>query len=340
MAVTISDVAAAAGVSKGAVSLALNGQKGVGEETRNRILAVARGLGWTPSLRAKGLASSRSFAIGLILERDPRLLGTDPFFAGFIAGIETVLAAHEYTLVLAVAHGEAAEAGYRKLAAGRVDGFILTDLRTDDPRVELLKGFGLPAVTLNRPVIDSPFPAVCMDGSESVKEAVRHLVGLGHRRIAHVGGPQGFVHGRGRRLAWTEAMAEAGLEPALFLEADFTAEAGVEATAQLLSLAEPPTAIVYANDLMATAGQSKAQTLGFSVPEELSIVGYDNAEFAQYLNPPLTTIAADPIPWGHEAATALLSLIHGTSTGEDIMMPPPRLIVRASTGPAPVTADA
>lgn len=335
MGVTISDVAAAAGVSKGTVSLALNGQKGVGEETRNRILAVAQGLGWTPSMRARGLASSRSFAIGLILERDPRLLGTDPFFAGFIAGIETVLAAHEYTLVLAVAHGEAAEAGYRKLAAGRVDGFILTDLRTDDPRIALLRGFGLPAVTLNRPVIDSPFPAVCMDGSESVKDAVRHLVGLGHTRIAHVGGPQGFVHGHGRRLAWAEAMADAGLEAEMFIEADFTAEAGAEATARLLAGPDRPTAIVYANDLMATAGQSKAQTLGFSVPQDLSIIGYDNAEFAQYLNPPLTTIAADPIPWGHEAATALLELIHGSSPGQNIIMPSPRLVVRASTGPAP-----
>lgn len=336
MPVTISDVAAAAGVSKGTVSLALNGQKGVGEETRNRILAVAQSLGWTPSLRAKGLASSRSFAIGLILERDPRLLGTDPFFAGFIAGIETVLAAHEYTLVLAVAHGEAAEAGYRKLAAGRVDGFILSDLRTDDPRIGLLEGFGLPAVTLNRPVIDSPFPAVCLDGSESVKEAVRHLIGLGHRRIAHVGGPQNFVHGMGRRQAWAEAMVESGLEPELFIEADFTAETGTEATARLLALSEPPTAIFYANDLMATAGQSKAQTLGFSVPGDLSIVGYDNAEFAQYLNPPLTTIAADPISWGHEAASVLINLIRGTSLAEDVMLPSPRLVVRGSTGPAAI----
>ncbi|WP_334170932.1 LacI family DNA-binding transcriptional regulator [Sinomonas sp.] len=335
MAVTISDVAAAAGVSKGTVSLALNGQKGVGEDTRKRILTVAENLGWTPSLRAKGLASSRSFAIGIVLERDPRLLGTDPFFAGFIAGIETVLAAHEYTLVLAVADGSAAEAGYRKLSAGRVDGFILTDLRTDDPRIALLGGFGLPAVTLNRPTIDSPFPAVCMDGSESVKEAVRHLVSLGHRRIAHVGGPQSYVHGAGRRNAWAEALLEAGLQPNLFVEADFTAEAGVEATAQLLSLSEPPTAIVYANDLMATAGQSKAQSLGFDIPQDLSIVGYDNAEFAQYLNPPLTTVAADPISWGRKAAAVLLGAIAGERTASDVVMPAPRLIVRASTGPAP-----
>ncbi|MDQ4489333.1 LacI family DNA-binding transcriptional regulator [Sinomonas sp. ASV486] len=335
MAVTISDVAAAAGVSKGTVSLALNGHKGVGEDTRRRILSVAESLGWSPSLMARGLASSRTFAIGLVLERDPKLLGTDPFFAGFIAGIESVLATHEFTLVLAVAHGDAAEAAYRKLAAGRVDGFILTDLRMDDSRIDLLSGFGLPAVTLNRPAIDSPFPAVSLEGSESVKDAVRHLVALGHRRIAHVGGPQGYVHGRARRLAWAEAMVEAGLEPELFVEADFTAEQGASATSALLQRNWPPTAIVYANDIMATAGQSKAQTLGYSVPKDLSVVGYDNAEFAQYLNPPLTTIEADPISWGREAAGLLLSLVGGAQSAPDIVLPAPRLIVRGSSGPAP-----
>lgn len=335
MAVTISDVAAAAGVSKGTVSLALNGHKGVGESTRRRILTIAESLGWSPSLMARGLASSRTFAIGLVLERDPRLLGTDPFFAGFIAGIESVLATHEFTLVLAVAHGDAAKAAYRKLAAGRVDGFILTDLLMDDSRIDLLGGFGLPAVTLNRPAIDSPFPAVCLEGSESIKNAVRHLVELGHRRIAHIGGPQGYVHGRMRRLAWAEAMVEADLEPELFVEADFTAEQGSSATMMLLQGKTPPTAIVYANDIMATAGQSKAQTLGYSVPEDLSIVGYDNAEFAQYLNPPLTTIEADPMSWGREAAGLLLSLVGGAQNARDIVLPSPRLIVRGSSGPAP-----
>src|SRR6478609_2083319 len=129
MAVTISDVASAAGVSKGAVSLALNGQPGVGEETRQRILEAAKALGWTPSLRARGLKSSKSYALGLVIARNPKLLGSDPFFPAFIAGIETTLAEHEYTLVLTVATAPGAEErAYRKLAdGGRVDGVILTD---------------------------------------------------------------------------------------------------------------------------------------------------------------------------------------------------------------------
>jgi DNA-binding LacI/PurR family transcriptional regulator len=102
MAVTISDVAQAAGVSKGAVSYALNGQPGVSDATRERILQAAKELGWKPSLRAKGLSSAKAYALGLVVARDPKLLGTDPFFPAFIAGIETTLAEHDYTLVLSV----------------------------------------------------------------------------------------------------------------------------------------------------------------------------------------------------------------------------------------------
>jgi LacI family transcriptional regulator, repressor for deo operon, udp, cdd, tsx, nupC, and nupG len=333
---TISDVASAAGVSKGAVSLALNGQPGVGEETRERILAAAKALGWTPSLRAKGLASARAYAIGLVLARDPQLLGTDPFFAGFIAGIESVLAEHEYTLVLTVASGSEAETkSYRKLAAGRVDGVILTDVLVDDPRIALLQELKLRAITLNRPEIPSPFPAVSMNGTIGFGKAVEHLVALGHTRIAHVGGPQRYVHGSGRRRAWEEALQAAGLRTNLFLESDFTAQGGAVCTEQLLSATDRPTAIVYANDLMAMAGQSVAQGRGFRIPEDLSITGYDDAEFVRYLNPPLTTISADPLMWGHQAAAALLAVLDGSHDGQDVVLSPPELIVRGSTSHAP-----
>ena len=340
MAVTISDVAQAAGVSKGAVSYALNGQPGVSDATRDRILQAAKELGWKPSLRAKGLSSAKAYALGLVVARDPKLLGTDPFFPAFIAGIETTLAEHDYTLVLSVATAPGAEErAYRKLAdGGRVDGVILTDVRHNDSRIGLLRELKLPAVTLNRPDADSPFPAVSMDDTDGITAAVDHLVGLGHVRIGHVGGAQEYIHGRSRREAWEAAMAKAGLAADLFAEADFTAPGGVAATAELLRRADRPTAIVYANDLMATSGQSYAQTQGLSVPGDLSVTGYDNAEFTQYLNPPLTTISTDPMLWGRAAEQALLNQLNGTHSGEDTQLQAPVLLVRASTGPAPVPA--
>lgn len=340
MAVTISDVAQAAGVSKGAVSYALNGQPGVSDGTRERILQVAKKLGWKPSLRAKGLSSAKAYALGLVVARDAKLLGTDPFFPAFIAGIETTLAEHDYTLVLSVATEPGAEErSYRKLAdGGRVDGVILTDVRHNDSRIALLLELKLPAVTLNRPDADSPFPAVSMDDTDGIAAAVEHLVCLGHTRIGHVGGAQEYIHGRSRRKAWESALAKAGLAADLFAEADFTAPGGAAATAELLHRPDRPTAIVYANDLMATSGQSYARTQGLSIPGDLSVTGYDNAEFTQYLNPPLTTISTDPMLWGRVAAQVLLNQLNGTHTGEDTELQAPVLLVRASTGPAPATS--
>ncbi|NUU33407.1 LacI family DNA-binding transcriptional regulator [Arthrobacter sp. C9C5] len=335
MTVTIKDVAHAAGVSKGAVSYALNGRPGVSDDTRARILKVAGELGWKPSLRAKGLSSAKAYAVGLVVARNPLLLGTDPFFPAFIAGIETTLVEHEYALVLTVAASdEAEEQAYRKLAAeGRVDGVILTDVRVDDSRIALLQELKIPAVTLNRPETPSPFPAVCMDDTNGITDVVTYLVSLGHTRIAHVGGPQTYIHGRSRRLAWQNALSKAGIEGGAFIESDFTAAGGLAATAVLLGSAQPPTAIIFANDLMATAGQSYAQSLGLAVPDDLSITGYDNTELATYLNPPLTTISADPLLWGRVAAQKLLDLLGGARS-EDVFLPSPAIVVRASTGPA------
>ncbi|WP_299170000.1 LacI family DNA-binding transcriptional regulator [uncultured Arthrobacter sp.] len=337
MAVTISDVARAAGVSKGAVSYALNGQAGVSEETRQRILGAAKELGWRPSLRARSLSSSKAYALGLVVARNPRLLGTDPFFPSFIAGIETTLADRGYSLVLTVAakHG-AEEASYRRLVhEGRVDGVILSDVRTDDPRIALLLELGLPAVTLNRPTAASPFPAVCMDDTEGISSAVQHLVDLGHTRIAHVGGTQHYIHGLSRRTAWANTLKRNGLEPDLFIEADFGAQQGTEATARLLQLDRKPTAIVYANDIMATAGLSYLHQQGLRVPADVSITGYDNTEYAQYLNPALTSIGSDPLLWGSTAAQVLLNQLEGKHDGQDIILPEPQLIVRGSTAEPP-----
>lgn len=335
MAVTINDVATAAGVSKGAVSLALNGQPGLATATRDRIVEAAKNLGYAPSMRAKGLSSSKAYALGLVIARSPKLLGNDPFFPAFIAGIETTLAQHDYTLMLSMASdSESEERAYRKLADGkRVDGVILTDVRNSDSRIPLIEELGLPAVTLNRPETPSPFPAVCMDDTDGISAAVTHLVGLGHKRIAHVGGDQSYIHGRSRRRAWEQQLIAEGLPHGLFIEADFTAQGGMAATAELLASADPPTAIVYANDLMAMSGIAYAQSHGLTVPKDLSVVGYDDVEFSQYLNPPLTTISTDPLAWGRSAADTLLELLSGSFDGNDVILAPPRLIVRASTGP-------
>ncbi len=330
---TITDVARAAGVSKGAVSFALNDRPGLAPDTRQRILDVAADLGWTPSSRARALSVSKALAVGLVVARPPEIFRADAFFPSFISGLEMVLSEREHALLLMVAeHGDVAI--YRRLAKeGRVDGVFVTDLQIDDPRPALLEELGLPAVVIGPALADDPTPTLGVDDAPGIRAAVEHLVGLGHRHIAHVSGPQSMVHGRTRRTAWEQALRAAGLPDGICVEADFSAASGAAATRDLLDLAEPPTAIVYANDLMAMAGLSLAVSRGVSVPGQLSVTGFDDTEIAAHLQPSLTTVSTDVVSWGGAAATRLLELIHGQEP-TPVDLPPARLVVRASTGPA------
>ena len=334
---TITDVAQAAGVSKGAVSLAFNDRPGLAPDTRERILATARELGWTPNHRARALSVSRALAAGLVMARPPETLRADPFFPSFIAGVESELSRHGYALLLQVVPEHDAEhQSYRRLSVeGRVDGVFVTDLCVDDTRPALLAELGLPAVIVGPDLPEAPWPAVGVDDRPGITAAVEHLLALGHTRIAHVAGPSDMVHGRSRREAWAAALARAGLAEGPCVPSDFSAEAGAAATRALLDLDVPPTAIVYANDLMAIAGLSVAAARGIVVPEQLSITGYEDTELAAHVQPPLTTVSSDVIGWGRAAARRLLELVdQRPPTAIDLA--PPTLVVRGSTGPAPV----
>ena len=190
---------------------------------------------------------------------------------------------------------------------------------------------GLPAVTIGRPDQPSPFPAVCLDDSAGVADAVRHLAELGHERIAHVAGRQSLMHGARRRHAWETAMRELGLEPELLELADFTAAGGVAATRALLACETPPTAIVYANDVMAIAGLAVAQDHGLTLPDQLSIVGYDDSELAAHVHPSLTSVRSDAVGWGRAATRVLLDSLDGPQS--DVELAPASLVVRSSTAP-------
>ena len=252
---TISDVAARAGVSKGAVSFALNGRPGVSPDTRDRILQAARELGFTANSSARALANRRSGNLGLVMARSHETLGSDPFFPPFIAGIESAVAPSGVFLLVRLVDNEAAETeAYREMATtGRVDGVFLTDLRTDDPRPALLDKLGLLAVTLNRPLVPSTAPAICVDDGPAVRDAVRHLVGLGHggSRTSAAQQPTCMPRTDGRS-GRTPSGNRSPQSP--IIETDFSAAGGAAATAELFDRADRPTAILYANDLMAIAG--------------------------------------------------------------------------------------
>jgi DNA-binding LacI/PurR family transcriptional regulator len=334
---TIQDVARLAGVSNGAVSLALSGKAGVAESTRERIIAAADELGWRPSIGARALLSSRAFAVGLILARDPELLGADPFFPSFIAGVESELAQRGNALVLQVVRdAPLAEAeAYRRLAQEhRVDGVFLTDLHQDDRRIALVQELELPAIAVGAPSPATPVPSVGIDDRVGVLEAVSHLLSLGHKQIAFVGGTPGYVHSDSRLDAWRQAHDQAGVTPGRMDAGDFTGAGGAAATARLLDGANRPTAIVYANDLMAIAGMSVAAQRGIDVPGRLSVVGFDDIPIAAHLNPPLTTVRQDVVSWGRASATALLSIIEYREVDVPGLLPS-QLVLRGTTAPPP-----
>jgi len=333
---TIADVAREAGVSKGLVSFALNDRPGVAPSTRDRILKVADEIGWIPSVRARSLSTDRSFALGLVIARDPQILSGDPFFPAFIAGVESALAPVEQALVLSMVGSEQAEiASYRKLVAhDRVDGVILTDLRQNDPRVALVAELGLPAVTLGHPDEPAGIPAVLLDDTPGVRDVVAHLAALGHTRFAHVAGPSRMLHGERRARSFTAALAELGLPAGTIVETDFTAADGARATRELLAAPDRPTAIVFANDPMAIAGLGVAQRLGIEVPHELSITGFDGSDVGAYLHPALTTVTTAAQAWGRAAAELLLHVIDSPGvSATDVVLPPATLVIRNSTAP-------
>jgi DNA-binding LacI/PurR family transcriptional regulator len=335
---TIADVARRAGVSKGLVSFALNDRPGVAPETRERILAVAHDLGWTPSLRARSLSTDRAFALGLVIARDPDILAADPFFPAFIAGLESVLGPAGQSLVLSMVPTEEAErASYRTLAAdGRVDGVVLSDLRHQDPRIALARELGLHAVTLGVPDVASSFPVASLDDGPGMRALVDHLVELGHERVAHVAGPSTMLHGIRRRDEFERAVAASGVEGTV-IETDFSAADGARATRELLAGGHRPTAIVYANDPMAIAGIGVAQRIGYRVPDDLSVAGFDGSEVGEYLHPALTTVVTPVRDWGRAAAEILLRVVGG-EPAHDVTLPPARLVIRESTA-APSTEN-
>jgi len=335
---TIADIALRAGVTKAAVSFALNGQPGVSAATRERILAIAEEIGFQPSSAARALTAGKAEAFGLVIDRPARILGIEPFFMQLISGIQAELAEHQVTLLFTMTEDPDAEIElYRRWwAQRRVDGVFVVDLQVDDRRIPVIEKLRMPAVVLGTPRGTGTLPAVWQDDRAAVDTVVRYLAGLGHRRIARVGGHAAYWHTVLRSDAFGAAAAAAGLT-AFSVEADYTAEHGAEATVGLLGSAEPPTAILYDNDVMAAAGLGVAQRMGISVPDGVSIISWDDSALCELMHPALTALRRDIAGAGAAAARMLRELAGGSHPG-NIEEQTPVLQVRASSGPASMPA--
>ncbi|GAA0963274.1 LacI family transcriptional regulator [Virgisporangium aurantiacum] len=334
--VTIRQVADHAGVSEAAASYALNGRRGVSEQTRARVLAAASDLGWAPNLAARSLGSSRASAVGLVIVRPPRQMIIDSWFTQMLSGVEAELNRNGMALVLhLVDRIEDTVDVYRKWWAGRhVDGVILTDLRKRDPRLDALMEIGLPgAVIGGGPGIDG-FSTVDADPAPMARTVVGYLMALGHRAIARVAGTEELVHTGQRDLAYLDALAAAGLDSGVYrvVYTDYSAIAGMRATRELLSVAEPPTAIVFDNDVMAAASLKVMHEMGLSVPEDVSIVAWDDSDLCEITVPSITAVQQKPTHQAELAARALLAMLDGGEPSHTTL-PAGTLNPRQSTRP-------
>jgi len=337
---TIADIARRAGVSTGAVSYALNNRPGVSQATRERILAVAAELGWQPSAAARSLSGSRTETVGLVLARDPSALGSESFYMQFIAGIESELEKRSYGLLLQVVPTLDAEvATYRTWrAARRVDGVVLVDPRVDDPRVGLLsEPDALPAVVVGDPTLARGLMNVWTDDAAAVRESVRYLHGIGHRRIVRVGGTEGYVHTLIRDTAFREETERLGMR-GLVSRTDYTPGEGASATRALLTApGERPTAFIYDNDVMALAGLGVASELGLRVPSDLSIVAWDDSPLCLATYPRLSALSHDVTGFGAHVARRLFDRLDGRPAAS-FLDSTPTLHLRGTTGPVALAA--
>ncbi|MEU1128978.1 LacI family DNA-binding transcriptional regulator [Streptomyces sp. NPDC005900] len=330
--VTIKDVAAAAGVSKGAVSIAFNHRPGLAESTRERIFAAARELGWAPNSSARSLSTQRIDTIGLALCRPARLLGLEPFYMEFISGIESVLAERSCSLLLRLVSGLEEEIALQEAwwRERQIGGSVLVDFHRDDPRVEPLRRLGIPAVAVGHPDLTGGIPSLWTDDATAMAEAVRYLAALGHRHIARVGGPPGLGHSAIRERAFQDTLHQLGLGPGTQMTTGFAGEDGARATRSLLLRPERPTAIVYDNDIMAVAGLGVAAEMGVAVPADLSLLAWDDSQLCRLTHPTLSAMSHDVHGFGAEVARELFAVIAGREVRPHPVRTP-SLTPRAST---------
>jgi LacI family transcriptional regulator len=335
--VTLRDVARRAAVHPGTVSRALNVETRalVNAETAQRVITAAEELGYRPNPIARGLKTNRSYTVGVLI---PDL--TNPLFPPIVRGIEDRLGEAGYTSLIANTENDAERerADVAALRDRQVDGFITATARRDHDLLSEMVGAGEHVVLVNRRVADDALAAVTGDDREGMRLAVEHIVGLGHTRVAYLGGPQALSTGYHRYHGFLEAMDASGVAAAPELVrfgGTFTEVEGSRVCRELLGAGHPFSAILAGNDLMALGCYDVLAERGLRCPSDVSVIGFNDMRFADRFNPPLTTIRLPHYEIGAAAAELLLERLQDPTAPPRQLMLDPELVVRASTAPAP-----
>jgi LacI family transcriptional regulator len=328
-------VAAAAGVHPATASRALNPatRSLVNEATAQRVVEAASRLGYRPNPIARGLKTSRSFTIGVVV---PDL--RNPLFPPIARGIEDRLEPAGYTSLIANTDNEPERErlSFDALSARQVDGFITATARREHPLLREV-GAGRPLVLVNRTSDDDGFPSAVPDDHDGMRRAVEHLAALGHRAIAHAAGPFELSTGVHRHEGYVRSMESAGLEvdPELVMTgARFSEDEGARICRELLARGRRFTAVLAANDLMALGCIDALREAGLDCPRDVSVVGFNDMDWSSRFAPPLTTVRLPHHRLGVEAAGLLLERLADPGAPVRHVVLPIELVVRGSTAPA------
>ncbi|ARF54646.1 LacI family DNA-binding transcriptional regulator [Streptomyces gilvosporeus] len=337
---TLEAVAARAGVSRATVSRVVNGGTGVRDAVRERVRRAVDELGYVPNSAARSLVTRRTGAVAVVIGEPETRVFSDPFFGRQLRGISRELsAADTQLLLLFVQDRDDHDRIGRYLAAGHVDGALMFSLHGGDPLPAMAERCRLPTVYGGRPgwpgADRAPRPLfVDTDNRDGARQAVRHLLDRGRRRIAVITGPLDQTSALDRLDGYRDALGAADPDPRLIADGRFTAEGGERAMARLLAAAPDLDAVFVCSDLMASGALRTLRAQGRRVPGDVSVVGYDDLEPAAWADPPLTTVRQDVEEMGRLMARLLLRRLGtGGEAGEELapVITAARLVVRESS---------
>ncbi|PLS16053.1 LacI family transcriptional regulator [Bacillus sp. M6-12] len=326
--VRIVDVAKMANVSTATVSRVISNTGSVKSGTAEKVLEAIQKLNYQPNLLARQLRRLETKTILVVV---PDI--TNTFFSNVLRGIEAIASEHGYQVLLGDTENIVErESGYLNIIRQKkADGMILLTARSSQNLLEEIAQ-EYPVVLACEYIEGSKLPTVSIDNISSARKAADYLIGLGHKRIAHISGPLGVVVGRDRLRGFQQAMIQNGLtvEPFLVQEGDFTFESGFNLMMKFLALEHSPTAVFAANDEMAIGAVKAIKSKGLKVPEDISVVGFDDIKFASVFEPAITTIAQPTFELGKIAMELLLKLMNNDELKKKQYMLEDRLVVRES----------
>ena len=333
---SIREVAKRARVSIATVSRTLNNASSVDPRTAERVRKAIEDLRYYPNTQARSLVSGRSHILGLIVSDI-----TNPFFPELVKGFEDIAVQRGYEIMVSSTGYDSARMALcvRRLMERKVEGVAIMTSEMDQPLIEQLERRKVPTVFLDVGAARRLISNIRVDYAAGINQAVEHLLDLGHQRIGFISGPLGLKSARIRRSAFLECLTRTGIleDENLVVEGDHTIEGGLVAMTRLLSFKNPPTAVLASNDLMAIGAMRSVRSKGWSVPEDVSVIGFDDIHFAQFTEPPLTTVALSRRELAENAICALLRHLHPEQPGRPARgteyTVTPVLVVRDSTSP-------